>query len=88
MSQESPWIEWEQVLVLVQMRTVLWVSGVLAVSPILVMLLVLMLVLALALVIQRMVVLVVMQLPLYQKQTLRGRPRPAFRFLALMLTLP
>jgi len=86
MSQESPWIEWEQVLVLVQMRTVLWVSGVLAVSPILVMLLVLML--ALALVIQRMVVLVVMQLPLYQKQTLRGRPRPAFRFLALMLTLP
>jgi hypothetical protein len=42
----------------------------------------------LALVIQRMLVLVVMQLPLYQKQTLRGRCRPGFRFLALMLTLP
>jgi len=70
------------------MLPVLWASGVLAVFLIL-MLLVLMLVLVLALVIQRIVVLVVvMQLPLNQKQTLRGRDRPGFRFLALILTLP
>jgi len=54
-------------------RTVLGVSGVLAVFPILVMLLVLMLVLVLVLtlVIQLVVVLVVMQLPLYRRQTHR-----------------
>jgi hypothetical protein len=67
------------VLVLVMQRMVVFV---------LVMERILVFVLALVLVMQRMVVLVVMQLPWYQKQTLRGRCRSGFRFLALVLTLP